>query len=142
MAIASDSGYPAYMPERSPEEILATIAESARNVKFGRGIVSKTGYVAGGIVAVWLTITLRLGPDLQADAVLMIAGALVTAFGVWFVQSTLRFAEKNPAQALLDGAELVEWRRMEMAAMGVSAPQDDSSAALTQSAKFIGSSDA
>jgi hypothetical protein len=47
------------------------------------------------------------------------AGLLATLFGWWFVRGSQEYAQKNPAQAMLEGAELLEWQKMDMAAKGI-----------------------
>lgn len=95
-----------------PDEILMKAVDSARNVKFGRGVVSKTSFVAALVPALWLTIALRLTGSLVADGALMTAGIVATVFAVWYVRASHSFAEKNPAQALLEGAEFLEYTRI------------------------------
>ncbi len=107
------------MTDRDPTEVLARAAEAGRNIRFGRGVVSKTTYVAAGVVALWTIIVWRLSGDLNTDIALMLIGLLATLFGVWFINGTQRYAERNPAQAILDGAELLEWHRMEIQAKGI-----------------------
>ena len=63
------------MAAKSPDEILAEAVESARNVKFGRGVVSKTSYVAALVVGVWIVVAWQWGGDPIADGGLLIAGA-------------------------------------------------------------------
>jgi len=54
-------------------------------------------------------------------SLLTVAGLGVAVFGFYFVK-VLRFAERNPAVALLEGAELVQWHQHELAAKGVTVP--------------------
>jgi len=107
------------MADRSPDEILASAIESSRNIKFGRGVVSKTSYVAALVVAVWLMIAWRWTDNIAADTGLMVAGLVVTGFAVWYIKASQSFAEHNPSLALLEGAELLEWQRQEMVAKGL-----------------------
>lgn len=106
------------MATKGPDEILATALESSRNVKFGRGVVSKTSYVAALVIVVWIAVAWRWSGDLSSDLGLLIAGVIATGFAGWYVKATQNFAERNPAQALLEGAELLEWQRQEAAAKG------------------------
>jgi hypothetical protein len=110
------------MPERSPDEILATAVESSRNIKFGRGVVSKTSYVAALAMAVWGVVAWRWSENLIADVGLLVIGAVSTGFACWYINRCHEFAERNPAQALLEGAEFLEWSRLEAAAKGLAAP--------------------
>lgn len=107
------------MVTRSPDEILASAIESSRNVKFGRGVVSKTSYVAAFVVAVWFAIVWKWSDNLVADGGLLAIGLIVSAFAFWYIRASQSFAERNPGQALLDGAEFLEWTRIEAAAKGV-----------------------
>jgi hypothetical protein len=107
-----------------PSEVVEGILSSGRNVRFGRGVVSKTSYVAAIIAIAWIVLLWRWTDNLKADAGLLIAGFVVTLFGVWFIRGTQRFAERNPAQALLEGAELLEWHKAEIQAKGL--PPSDS----------------
>ena len=106
----------------SPDDILASAIESSRKVKFGRGVVSKTSYVAALVVAVWITIAFRLGDSVYSNSGLLMAGLIVTAFTWWYIRSSQNFAERNPGQALLDGTEFLEYTRLEAAAKGLPAP--------------------
>jgi len=107
---------------RSPDEILASAVESSRNVKFGRGVVSKTSYVAALCLAVWLAIAWKWNDSVIQDVGLLIIGVVTTIFAGWYIKATQNFAERNPAQALLEGAEFLEWSRLEAAAKGIPAP--------------------
>lgn len=107
------------MAERDPSEVVEGILSSGRNIRLGRGVVSKTSYVAGIVALVWGAIVWRWSENLTADAGLVLVGLIVTAFAIWFIRGTQKFAERNPAQALLEGAELLEWQRVEAAAKGV-----------------------
>lgn len=109
----------------NPDDILASAIESSRNVKFGRGVVSKTSYVAALVGAVWITIAFRLGENLYANLGLLLAGCIATGFAFWYIRSSQKFAERNPGQALLDGAEFLEWSRIEAAAKGIPSPDND-----------------
>ncbi|MEG8024097.1 hypothetical protein QP162_05945 [Sphingomonas aurantiaca] len=55
----------------------------------------------------------KMTEDLYFDAALAAVGLLITLFVVWFVRSTQTFAEANPAQALLEGAEIVAYKQIE-----------------------------
>ena len=107
------------MKAKSPDEILASAVESSRNIKFGRGVVSKTSYVAALPLAVWLAVAWRWVGAVTDNLGMLIAGSVATIFAVWYIRATHKFAEKNPALALLEGSELLEWQRTEAAVKGV-----------------------
>jgi hypothetical protein len=60
----------------------------------------------------------RWSDNLLADAGLGLAGLVATGVFVWWTSSTQKFAERNPAQALLEGAEFLEYQRFEAQAKG------------------------
>lgn len=86
--------------------------------KFGAGVLGKTSHVAIACVGVWAIIAWRLDENLVTNGSLLIVGIVVTLFAAWWTRSSQNFAEKNPAQALLEGASLVDLRRAEMQAKG------------------------
>ena len=101
------------MPSEDPALTVDRILESGRNIRFGKGVVAKTSYVAAATAAVWAIIAWRWMGDFEQNMGLLVAGVIETAFAVWFIIATQKFARDNPAQAILDGAELIEWRRMD-----------------------------
>jgi hypothetical protein len=104
---------------KNPDEVLTQALESGRNIKFGRGVTSKTSWVAAALLAVWFAIACKWTNDLALDALLLLAGMVATAFAAWYIHSAQSFAERNPAQAMLEGAEFLEWKRIEAAAKGL-----------------------
>jgi hypothetical protein len=88
--------------EEDPAEAIQRILDSGRRVRLGRGVVSKTAYIAFAVVTVWGIIAWKL---------------------FWYIRGTHDFAEKNPAQAMLEGAELLEWQKMGLKAKGSRAIQ-------------------
>lgn len=103
-------------------ETISKALESARNVRLGRGVVSKTSYIAALPLLVWGIVVWKWSENLTTDAGLSFVGIVATIFAAWFIRSTRDFAERNPALALMEGAELIEWRKMEVAAQGIPAP--------------------
>ena len=95
---------------------LRQLAGTYRGIKFGRGVVGKTSYAAAALIGVWAIIAFRLSESLVLDGALLFAGALATLFVFWWTTSTQKFAEKNPAQAMLDGGELLEYKKFEVSA--------------------------
>ena len=88
--------------------------------------MSKTTYVAGLVVAGWIAIILRLGDNLYINGGLLISGLAASFFAFWYIKSSQDFAQRNPGQALLDGAEFLEWTRLEAAAKGLPSPPNQS----------------
>lgn len=112
------------MSSSDPSAVVEKVLESARNVRFGRGVVSKTSYIAAFVVALWGVIAWRWSESLMMNAGLLIIGLVATLFAVWFIRGTRTFAEQNPELALLEGTELLEWRKLEVAAKGLPPVKD------------------
>ena len=107
------------MANEDPSVTVERILESGRNVRLGRGVVAKTSYVAALTVAMWGMIAWRWSAELGNNLGMLFAGLVATSFAFWFIRSTQDFAAKNPAQAMLEGAELLEWRRMDAKVKGM-----------------------
>jgi hypothetical protein len=105
-------------PQLDPDDLLRRAVEAGRNIKFGRGVVGKTSYAVMALIPLWVAIILRLSANMGLNAVLMAAGIIASALIVWWVRATQRFAAENPAQAMLEGAELIEYQRMEAQVKG------------------------
>lgn len=102
-----------------PLEIARRLSESFREVKFGRGIVGKTAYLTGGLLALWGVVLFRLGDNWWLNLALVSVAIAATLVHLWYVSSTQRFAKENPELALLEGAELLEYQRFEAEAKGM-----------------------
>lgn len=107
------------MPASDPVETLTKALESARNIRLGKGVTSKTSYIAALPLVVLGMVAWRWSEDIAMNAGLLFIALAAIGFAVWFISSSRTFAERNPALALLEGAELIEWRRMEVEAKGV-----------------------
>jgi hypothetical protein len=103
-----------------PIQLIKKLTESHREIRFGRGVVGKTGHGMVALLAVWFIIVWRWSGTVFADAGLVLVGVAATCAFVWWVKSTQTFAERNPAQALLEGAELLEYQKFEAQAKGIS----------------------
>ena len=82
--------------------------------KLGSGVLGKSAiaigiFIAVGGVAVW-----RLHSD---AAIIGTIGILAVIFLLWFFP-VMRFVEKHPDAALLEGAEWTGWQRFQAAAKG------------------------
>lgn len=90
---------------------------SLDRVRLSRGVVGKSAYVAAGALLVLAV----AGYSLRDSGLLMLVAVLAFAIFVVFFVGSLVFAHKNPGIALLEGAELIQWRQMDMAAKSVPA---------------------
>ena len=96
-----------------PDDVIRRIAEAGKGVKFAKGVVGKTGHAMLGVLALWGLIIWRLEGPIQSNSALLGAGLVGTIVFVWWTLATQRFAERNPAQAMLEGAEFLEYKRFE-----------------------------
>jgi hypothetical protein len=99
-------------------DILTRIGETFSGVKFGRGVVAKTGHAMIGLLIVWCVVAWRWTDNLAADGGLLLVGTIASCVFLRWMSSTQAFAERNPAQAMLDGAEFLEYRKFEEQAKG------------------------
>jgi hypothetical protein len=112
------------MSQAEPDDWIKRLTETYRGIRFAKGVVGKTGYAMIAVCGIWGIIVWRLGNELAANLALLGAGVLITGVFIWWVKSTQGFAERNPAQAMLDGAEFLEYRKFEAQAKGVNLPKD------------------
>ncbi len=106
------------IPPADPEELLRRAVEAGRNIKFGRGVVGKTSYAVIALIGMWVVVVWRLGSDPVMNCFLLASGAIVTGAFIWWAAATQRFAERNPAQAMLEGGEMLEYQRWEAQTKG------------------------
>lgn len=111
-----------------PLEVIKGIAESHRQVKFGPGVVGKTGYGVWILLGVWGLIAFRLSENAWLNLSLLGAGIAASCVYVWWVRTTQAFATANPALALTEGLALLEYKKFEAGVKGLPAPKE---AALT-----------
>jgi hypothetical protein len=100
-------------------EGLGVKAESAGRVRLGRGVVGK---VTNAFIAVAVVVAAAI-LSLSGQPWLIFALALLFALGFFVYQrSILNFARRNPHLALMDGAEVTDYKRLELAAKGIPLP--------------------
>jgi hypothetical protein len=90
-------------------------------VRLARGVVGNTTYAVccAFLLLVAVAFGLAAHPYIALSAIAIICGVLlVYLFGTWI------FAHRHPDQALLGGAELLQWRQMDMAAKGIQLQKD------------------
>lgn len=100
-------------------DILKRLSEGYRSVRLGRGVVGKTGQAMLALLGVWAVIVWQLNDSPVRDGALIFAGLAATGIFWWWARSTQDYAQKNPAQALLEGAELLEYQKFEAQAKGL-----------------------
>ena len=87
------------------------------HIRLAHGVVGKASVVAGIALLMLGSIAWRIDTGL----LLVMVGAILLAFFV-YLAAMLWFAHTHPEQALLEGAEIIQYRQQEMAARGVPAP--------------------
>lgn len=99
-----------------PTAWLGRLTERFGHIKFPSGVIGKSSYVMIALLIVLAVIAYRMPPSWFNP--LLFLGLLAIAVVVWWVQSTQRFAERNPGQAMLDGAEFLDYYKFEVQAKG------------------------
>lgn len=102
-----------------PSDWIRRLTESYRSVRFPRGVVGKTTQGMLALLGVWGVVLWRWSENLITDAGLLAAGLVASGVFIWWVRTTQAFAERNPAQAILDGAEFVEYKKFEAQVKGL-----------------------
>jgi hypothetical protein len=91
-------------------------ASSLDRIRLARGVVGKASYVAVAAVLALGGIAWGLRDPIY---LLVVAVLIVLVFAIYF-SGTLWFANRHPGVALLEGAELIQWRQMDIAAKTIS----------------------
>jgi hypothetical protein len=99
---------------------LNVLTERFGHIKFPPGVIGKSTYLAIAVLIIWAIIVARLPTGAEGwFSPLLPVGLIPTAFIVWLVLRNQKFAEGNPGQAMLDGAEFLDFYKFEVQAKGV-----------------------
>lgn len=101
-------------PVKKALEAVGVSESSLDRVRLAQGFMGKASYVTGAVMLVLVTVAAFLRDPLF---LLIVAALAVIVFAIYFFGS-LWFSHKHPDLALLEGAELIRWRQIEMAAKG------------------------
>jgi hypothetical protein len=109
------------MPDKDSDPIdwIKRLGESYRSMRFPRGVVGKTTQAMLALLGVWAVIAWQWSDNLYRDGGLLIGGLAATGVFMWWVKATQTFAERNPAQAILDGAQFIEYKKFEAQVKGL-----------------------
>jgi hypothetical protein len=80
------------------------------HIRLARGVVGKASVVAGIALLALSAISWRI----EARFLLWVVGAVLLLFFA-YLAAVLWFAHRHPEQALLEGAEIIQYRQQEMA---------------------------
>lgn len=100
-----------------PTAWVRRLSETYGRIKFGRGVVGKTGHAVIALFIIWGLIIWKMNGT-PLDLIFLLPGFIATGVFVWWTRSTQQFAQKNPAQAMLEGAEFLEFHKFEAQAKG------------------------
>jgi len=81
-------------------------------VRLARGVIGKASYVAAAAIIALAAVAWGL----REPVYLLIDGVLVVVLFALYFGGSLWFAHRHPDTALLEGAELLQWRQLEIAA--------------------------
>lgn len=116
---------------QTPQELLRTLGENFQKMTFGGGVVGRTSHAVWGLLVIWLAIIVRLSANVLLNWVLLGGGLIITGAVIWWIKRTHTFAERNPLQAMLSGAEFVEIQRYAAQAKGLPNPENTALVAAT-----------
>ena len=106
-----------------PIEQIKDLAERHSQIKLGAGVMGKTGTVLLALVPVWMIVLARLGENIYLNISLIATGLAITGVAVWWIRRLLKYAEKNPGAALLEGADFVAYERWQAEVKGKRLPR-------------------
>lgn len=93
---------------------LKELAESATRVRLPPGVIGKSSTIYLGLLALWAIILFRLsGSDFWLDGFLVGGGLLATYGATRECEKMRKYAVENPALALTEGADIIEYRKFE-----------------------------
>jgi hypothetical protein len=114
-------------PDVDPPAWLGKLTERFGHIKFPPGVIGKSSYVMIALLVLWAIVALRLSSNSSWHDPLLLVGIIATAIVIWWVWSTQRFAERNPGQAMLEGAQFLDYYKFEAQAKGLQLPRSPSS---------------
>jgi hypothetical protein len=101
-------------PIKKALEAVGVSESSLDRIRLAQGFVGKASYVAGAALLVLIAVAASLRDPVY---LLIVAFLALCLFGIYFF-GALWFSHTHPDLALLEGAELIRWRQIEMAAKG------------------------
>lgn len=84
-------------------------------MKLPGGIVGKTCYVLMAVCGALAAIV----ASIRTEAVGFVAIAALLVIVIWSLRRAFQFADANPDVALMEGAEIIAYRRMQLAQKGL-----------------------
>ncbi len=92
---------------------------SLDQIRLARGVVGKASYVALAAVLMLGGVAGGIAWRWHDPILLMVVSILMAVVFMVYFAGILWFANRHPGVALLEGAELIQWRQMDIAARAV-----------------------
>jgi hypothetical protein len=106
--------------ESDPFLWLRRLAISSSRIRLAPGVIGKSSLINLGLVVLWGIVLWRLsGANLWLDGGLIIGALIATVVGQRECQRMREFAVANPSLALMEGADITEYRKFEAQAKGL-----------------------
>ena len=103
--MADDSG---------PIEWLKRLGESSTRIRLAPGVIGKSSTMWIGLIVAWVVVLARLSAtEFILDGALFAGGVFLSLLVLRETGHMRAFAEKNPELALLEGADIIEYKRFE-----------------------------
>jgi len=121
-------------------ELLQKAIRSGKRVKLAPGVIGKSAVMWCIVILLWALAVAKLAPgDPWWFTTLLLAGPTFVTLGVARETGKMReYAKENPGPAMLEGAELTEYKRMEAAAAkGALAPDNSKPVAGALGAEIV-----
>ena len=98
-------------------EFLKEFAEGSKKIKFAPGVIGKSTMIWLEVVAAWIIVFWRLsGGGPWWLNVEILGGVVALTLAVMRETGRMRaYAKENPGPAMVEGAELTEYKRLEVA---------------------------
>lgn len=110
------------MASDSPDPVayIKSLAVSGLRMRLAPGITGKSSFIYVGLITLWGIVLLRLSPNEYIfDAALIGAASFMTWIGMRECRKMREFAVANPALAMMEGADVIEYSRFEAEAKGL-----------------------
>ena len=111
------------MPDGNPDPItdwIKKLAESATRIRLAPGVIGKSTYINVGTVVLWAIVLWRLSPtEFIFDGILIGCAVLATLWGQRQCRLMREFAIANPSLALMEGADITEYKKFEAEAKSI-----------------------
>lgn len=110
----------------APWNVLRRWGFDGKELRLAQGVVGKTSVLSGMLMFLWIVVVLRLGSDPVMNLFLLGAAGIASVVLGLQIRRAYKFAEENPAVALLEGAHLLAYQQFSPQAKGLPDPSQNS----------------